>query len=143
MKKIGEPEILNSQTEMEQKTWATPISFLERKKRHRRTAGEIERHYVCQIKGCTKSYGSEGSLSQHMKLKHKEYTQSIKEKSVVNEQIVSPPQISNVVESLPIKGIPEDAKEQVQPESVLPINAELPDNPPSSSPIENIKEAIP
>lgn len=43
----------------------------EIKKRNRRTAGEIARHYICSVSTCAKSYGSEGSLHQHMKLKHK------------------------------------------------------------------------
>jgi hypothetical protein len=38
--------------------------------RLRRTAGEIARHYVCNYEKCQKSYGSEGSLNQHIKLKH-------------------------------------------------------------------------
>lgn len=42
----------------------------ERRKRFRRTAGEIDRHYKCLIENCLKSYGSEGSLNQHIKLKH-------------------------------------------------------------------------
>ena len=42
----------------------------EKKKRMRRTAGEIARHYVCSYEKCQKSYGSEGSLNQHIKLKH-------------------------------------------------------------------------
>jgi regulator of replication initiation timing len=41
-----------------------------RKKRFRRTADEIERHYRCPIDTCQRSYGSEGSLNQHLKLKH-------------------------------------------------------------------------
>jgi len=45
----------------------------EKKKRHRRTANEISRHYKCPVDDCPKSYGSEGSLNQHIKLKHKEY----------------------------------------------------------------------
>lgn len=45
----------------------------EKKKRHRRQANEIARHYKCPIKDCPKSYGSEGSLNQHIKLKHAEY----------------------------------------------------------------------
>ena len=44
----------------------------DRKKRFRRTAGEIERHYRCNVETCQKSYGSEGSLNQHIKLKHPE-----------------------------------------------------------------------
>ena len=45
----------------------------EKKKRHRRTATEIARHYRCPIEGCPKSYGGEGSLNQHIKLKHSSY----------------------------------------------------------------------
>ena len=44
----------------------------DRKKRVRRTASEIHRHYRCQVENCQKSYGSEGSLNQHIKLKHPE-----------------------------------------------------------------------
>ena len=36
------------------------------KKRHRRTANEINRKFVCY---CGKAYGSEGSLNQHKKNK--------------------------------------------------------------------------
>jgi hypothetical protein len=38
----------------------------------RRMADEIERYYKCTVKVCGKSYGSEGSLNQHYKLKHPE-----------------------------------------------------------------------
>ena len=38
----------------------------------RRNADEIERYYKCTVKSCAKSYGSEGSLNQHYKLKHPE-----------------------------------------------------------------------
>jgi|JI10StandDraft_1071094.scaffolds.fasta_scaffold262261_2 hypothetical protein len=41
--------------------------------RTRRTANEIKRHYRCMVDECTKSYGSEGSLNQHIKLKHPQY----------------------------------------------------------------------
>ena len=41
--------------------------------RHRRRAGEINRHYICPVSSCQKSYGSEGSLSQHVKVKHPQY----------------------------------------------------------------------
>nr|AAZ94902.1 putative zinc finger motif protein [Moneuplotes crassus] len=47
-----------------------PLIPDNRKKRHRRPASEIQRHYVCPIISCTKRYGSEGSLNQHAKLKH-------------------------------------------------------------------------
>lgn len=39
----------------------------------RRTAVEIARHYICTIDKCNKSYGSEGSLNQHIKIKHKNH----------------------------------------------------------------------
>ena len=42
----------------------------EKGKRMRRNADEIERYYKCSVKACSKSYGSEGSLNQHYKLKH-------------------------------------------------------------------------
>eukprot|EP01016_Furgasonia_blochmanni_P056935 TRINITY_DN97_c0_g2_i9.p1 TRINITY_DN97_c0_g2~~TRINITY_DN97_c0_g2_i9.p1 ORF type:complete len:192 (-),score=20.58 TRINITY_DN97_c0_g2_i9:227-802(-) len=45
----------------------------DKKKRFRRTASEIDRHYRCPVEPCQKSYGSEGSLNQHLKLKHPEY----------------------------------------------------------------------
>ena len=50
----------------------TQASFSDAKRRHRKTANEVERHYICPIQGCDKAYGSEGSLNQHVKLKHPE-----------------------------------------------------------------------
>jgi hypothetical protein len=44
------------------------LAQIQKKKRHRRSANEIERHFICEE--CEKSYGSEGSLNQHIKLKH-------------------------------------------------------------------------
>ena len=52
------------------------------KKRHRRTADEIQRHYRCSVPDCNKSYGSEGSLNQHMKIKHSVQTICNEKKSV-------------------------------------------------------------
>ncbi|KAM3138884.1 hypothetical protein pb186bvf_009087 [Paramecium bursaria] len=43
----------------------------ERKRRCRRNGIEIDRKYSCTIQNCKKSYGTEASLIQHMKLKHK------------------------------------------------------------------------
>jgi transcription elongation factor Elf1 len=37
-------------------------------KRLRRKAAQIERHFKCSY--CSKSYGAEGSLNQHVRLKH-------------------------------------------------------------------------
>ena len=42
----------------------------KKKKRLRRSAQQIPKYYICQVEKCSKSYGSEGSLRQHMKLKH-------------------------------------------------------------------------
>ncbi len=39
-------------------------------KRVRRLGSEIDRVYKCKVGDCTKAYGSEGSLMQHIKLKH-------------------------------------------------------------------------
>lgn len=59
----------------------------EKKKRHRRTALEIARHYKCPIKDCPKSYGSEGSLNQHIKIKHPEYYQEMIQQNNANQSI--------------------------------------------------------
>lgn len=59
----------------------------EKKKRHRRQANEIARHYKCPIKDCPKSYGSEGSLNQHIKLKHPEYYQEMVQQNNANQSI--------------------------------------------------------
>eukprot|EP01133_Synstelium_polycarpum_P018138 gene18138-21681_t len=40
------------------------------KKRHRRTASEIDRSFKCYLLSCNKSYGTEGALKMHIKLKH-------------------------------------------------------------------------
>ena len=39
-------------------------------KRKRRTAQGIVRKYQCPVEGCRKSYGSDGSLNQHIVNKH-------------------------------------------------------------------------
>lgn len=45
----------------------------EKKKRFRRTAKNISRIFQCPEANCSKSYGSEGSLHQHIRLKHPEF----------------------------------------------------------------------
>jgi hypothetical protein len=59
----------------------------EKKKRHRRQANEIARHYKCPINDCPKSYGSEGSLNQHIKLKHPEYYAEMIQQNNANQSI--------------------------------------------------------
>lgn len=44
-----------------------------RRKRVRRKANEIQRKFTCPYPNCKKSYGSEGSMLQHMKQKHKKF----------------------------------------------------------------------
>ncbi len=51
----------------------TTESTSGKRKRHRRPAHEIRRHHKCPAPQCGKAYGSEGSLSQHLKLKHRMY----------------------------------------------------------------------
>ena len=59
----------------------------EKKKRFRRTATEIARHYKCPIEDCPKSYGSEGALNQHLKLKHLEYYQEMVQQNNANQSM--------------------------------------------------------
>ena len=72
----------------------------EKKKRHRRTATEIARHYKCPIDDCPKSYGSEGSLNQHIKLKHPEYYQEVIQQNNANQSMAELGQITGVNPSL-------------------------------------------
>lgn len=58
----------------------TPPIQIEKKKRNRKKKSEVERNFICNIDGCQKSYGSENSLNQHMKIKHPEFWHRIKEK---------------------------------------------------------------
>ncbi len=58
----------------------------EKGKRLRRNADEIERYYKCTVKTCAKSYGSEGSLNQHYKLKHPEIYLSLPNIQAVREE---------------------------------------------------------
>jgi hypothetical protein len=64
---ILEYKNLSSKLERLQEHCMTEVSVRKRK-RHRRAADEIDRHFTCQQ--CGKAYGSEGSLNQHAKLKH-------------------------------------------------------------------------
>lgn len=52
----------------------------------RRNADEIERYYKCTVKVCGKSYGSEGSLNQHYKLKHPDIYLSLPNVQSVKEE---------------------------------------------------------
>ncbi|KRX04084.1 Cyclic nucleotide-binding protein [Pseudocohnilembus persalinus] len=69
-------DLLQKKIRLEQQQEALP-QYDEKKKRIRRPAHEIKRRYRCPIQECQKSYGGEGSLSQHIKFKHNDYYQTI------------------------------------------------------------------
>lgn len=50
------------------------IERINRRKRFRRKASMISRDWTCYIDGCTRSYGSEGALKNHFRLKHADVT---------------------------------------------------------------------
>ena len=63
-------------TRLERKNKKLKIKNIEKindlyvnRKRHRRNKNEIIREFKCNL--CEKKYGSEGSLKQHMRIKHK------------------------------------------------------------------------
>ncbi|CAI2374322.1 unnamed protein product [Moneuplotes crassus] len=62
-----------------------------KERRKRRTAVEIERKYRCRYRGCNKSYGSEGSLNQHMKNKHPKFYQKFLETLNINNIPIESP----------------------------------------------------
>ena len=47
--------------------------ILFKKKRKRKLKNEVDRNFKCPIPICSKDYGSENSLNQHIKLKHKKF----------------------------------------------------------------------
>ncbi|CAD8126038.1 unnamed protein product [Paramecium sonneborni] len=69
-------ELLKEKTEIQQKLEILERddnhSLEERKKRLRSLASEVQRNFECPLTKCNKKYGSEGSLNQHIKLKHPE-----------------------------------------------------------------------
>lgn len=50
------------------------------KKRIRKKKDDVSREFRCVVEGCRKAYGSENSLNQHIKLKHKDFWKMLKEK---------------------------------------------------------------
>ena len=53
---------------------------INKQKRKRKKKDEVTRKFFCKIGDCGKSYGTENSLNQHMKLKHIDFWNKIKEK---------------------------------------------------------------
>ena len=70
-------ELINKLKKIRESSEQVLTTFEEKngtkKKRHRRSAQEVDRHFHCPILKCDKSYGSEGSLNQHIKQKHTKY----------------------------------------------------------------------
>jgi len=83
-----------------------------KKKRHRRTAAEIERNWKCEIPNCNKSYGSEGALKMHMKLKHPGLKQS---NAKVNQQQSLNRNVSMPINQMIPFGVPQYMINQVPP----------------------------
>jgi len=52
----------------------TVTSDDQKQKRHRRKKNEIDSMFKCPESNCQKAYGSEGSLFQHIRLKHPDLT---------------------------------------------------------------------
>lgn len=52
----------------------------QKRKRKRKKKSEVIRKFDCCVDNCLKSYGSENSLNQHMKIKHPEFWNMIKKK---------------------------------------------------------------
>lgn len=84
-KKPGQAKPKSSKTEPEKEVKSEDVqnelsqeksekSGSERKKRWRRTAKEIPRSHLCPFyEVCQKAYGAEGSLIQHIRIKHPDF----------------------------------------------------------------------
>ncbi len=51
---------------------------ISKKKRKRKLKNEVVRNFKCGYPGCNKSYGSDNSLNQHVKIKHSEFWKKTK-----------------------------------------------------------------
>lgn len=51
---------------------------MHKKKRKRKLKNEVVRNFKCSYPGCSKSYGSDNSLNQHVKIKHSEFWKKTK-----------------------------------------------------------------
>ena len=72
---------------------------LPKPRRKRKKKSEVERNFSCNIDNCQKSYGSENSLNQHMKIKHPEFWRIIKEQEQsllnINNYNITDPRFEN------------------------------------------------
>jgi hypothetical protein len=67
---IINPNHLINQPESPPPPPASIATHKNRQKKKRRRRDEIERKFTCMVGDCSKSYGSEGALKTHVKLKH-------------------------------------------------------------------------
>ena len=66
-----------------------------KQKKKRRKRDEIERNFKCPVQCCAKSYGSEGALKTHIKLKHAVPSVGLSI-ATVRPEMYSPPSLANV-----------------------------------------------
>jgi len=79
-KRITEEDASVSQSEVEADN-SQPKPKKRRRRRH-----EITRNFKCGVNGCTKSYGSEGALKTHIRLKHSEAAIQRKKEALLSSQ---------------------------------------------------------
>jgi len=61
----------------------------EQQRRMRRKASQIKRLFQCPDKTCTKSYGTEGALKMHLKIKHPSLSYDPMNPTVLNDALIS------------------------------------------------------
>jgi type II secretory pathway pseudopilin PulG len=71
------------------------FSYKMKQKKRRRRRDEIDRKYQCPIPSCNKTYGSEGAVKTHLRLKHShvslQFEISPKQSSTFKKSHISPP----------------------------------------------------
>jgi len=97
-----------SESEDEESPMTRSIEILEnkpvrdrKKKRHRRKAAQIERGYKCQEKHCNRSYGTEGALKMHIKIKHPniQYDSKYSKGRLINQKKMDPEDLDEFKQS--------------------------------------------
>ena len=80
-----------------------------KKKRKRKKKEEISRKFTCGFGDCKKAYGTENSLNQHIKLKHKEFWNDLKKKEEEeNDSGIDEENGVNVVKEENLNGVKEE-----------------------------------
>ena len=57
------------------------------RKRIRKKKSEVVRNHPCKFPGCTKAYGTDNSLNQHMRIKHPEFLKQIRMGHIPAEEL--------------------------------------------------------